>query len=109
VISITSGTNKISSNRVSIKSKKRAINRKKEDTLLYKSFLKFSDELIGTRKNGLGRLYKAYYKDVEIADRIICFDRLSRYDLEGLSIDIEEIMYIHTFSRFYSFSFKSFL
>ena len=57
-----------------------------------KNFLNVSDEIIGTRKNGLGKIYKAQYKEFEIAARIITFDRLSRYDLEGLSKDIDEIM-----------------
>ena len=58
-----------------------------------KTNIKVLEEIINSRKNGLGKIFKSFYKDSEIADRIIVFDRLSRYDLEGLSKDIDEIMY----------------
>lgn len=44
------------------------------------------------RKNGLGIIDKAEFRKVEVACRTIKFDRISRYDLEGLSKDIEEIL-----------------
>lgn len=59
--------------------------------------IKFSDinflETIYHKKNGLGTIYKAMYLNKEVMCRVIKFDRLSRYDLEGISKDMEEIMY----------------
>ncbi len=76
-----------------MKSKSRnSILRKKEDVLINKNKLKVSEEIISSRKNGLGKIYKGFFKDCEIADRVIVFDRLSRYDLEGLSKDIDDIV-----------------
>ena len=66
--------------------------RKKEDVFMTKINIKVSEEIISFRKNGLGKIHKGFYKDFEIADRVIAFDRLSRYDLEGLSKDIDEIV-----------------
>lgn len=87
-------TSNFSSNlRTSMKSKvKNSVLRKKEDAFMTKINLKVSEEIISSRKNGLGKIFKGFYKDFEIADRIVAFDRLSRYDLEGLSKDIDEIV-----------------
>ena len=49
-------------------------------------------ESIYSRSNGLGNIYKANYKSNEVTVRQLKFDRLSRYDLEGLSNDMEELM-----------------
>jgi hypothetical protein len=48
-------------------------------------------EQIHHRKNGLGLIFKSSYNNKEVSCRVIKFDRLSRYDLEGLSKDMEEI------------------
>lgn len=69
-----------------------SINRKKEEVFINKADIKILEETLSSRKNGLGKIYKGFHKEYEIADRIIAFDRLSRYDLEGLSKDIDEIM-----------------
>jgi hypothetical protein len=57
--------------------------------------LKFTDiellETVHKRKYGLGSVTKANFRDQIVACRIIKFDRISRYDLEGLSKDIEEV------------------
>ena len=45
-----------------------------------------------SRKNGLGTLYKATFQGTDVICRVISFDRLSRYDLEGVSKDMEEVM-----------------
>jgi hypothetical protein len=49
-------------------------------------------EIIYQRKNGLGSVHKAVLLGIEVACRVVKFDRLSRYDLEGLFKDIEEFM-----------------
>jgi len=49
-------------------------------------------ENIFSRSNGLGNIYKANYSNKEVAVRQLKFDRLSRYDLEGLSNDMEDLM-----------------
>lgn len=49
-------------------------------------------ESIYSRSNGLGNIYKANYNSHEVTVRQLKFDRLSRYDLEGLSNDMEELM-----------------
>jgi hypothetical protein len=51
-------------------------------------------ESIFNRKNGLGTIFKANYQSEMVTCRQIKFDRLSRYDLEGLYKDLEEIMYV---------------
>ena len=43
------------------------------------------------KKNGLGRIMIAKYKEQEVIVREIIFERLSRYDLEGILSDIELI------------------
>jgi hypothetical protein len=48
-------------------------------------------EAISTKKYGFGSIYKANYNKSEVCVRNIKFDRLSRYDLEGLQKDMEEI------------------
>lgn len=57
--------------------------------------IKFNDiqlqDLLYQRKNGLGSIYKAQYMNKEVCCRVVKFDRLSRYDLEGLSKDMEEL------------------
>jgi Mg2+/Co2+ transporter CorB len=59
--------------------------------------IKFSDlsvlEQIYSRKYGLGSIHKAIYLKNDIICRVIKYDRLSRYDLEGLQKDMEEIVY----------------
>ena len=49
------------------------------------------DQEIFSRKNGLGKLFKATYKGETVCCRVITFERLSRYDLEGISTDIQNI------------------
>lgn len=49
-------------------------------------------EAFPKRKNGLGTVYKGTYKGMDVTCRQITFDRLSRYDLEGISKDIEDLM-----------------
>ena len=49
------------------------------------------DQEIYSRKNGLGKLYKSTYKGQTVCSRVILFERLSRYDLEGISTDIQNI------------------
>jgi hypothetical protein len=49
-------------------------------------------ENIFSRTNGLGNIYKANYSNKEVVVRQLKFDRLSRYDLEGLSNDMEDLM-----------------
>lgn len=49
-------------------------------------------EGIFERKNGLGTINKVVYKHKIYSGRLIKFDRLSRYDLEGISKDMEEIL-----------------
>ena len=47
---------------------------------------------IHSHKNCLGTIYKGEYKGKEVVCRVIKFDRLSRYDLESVSKDIEIIL-----------------
>jgi hypothetical protein len=53
-------------------------------------------EILHTRKNGLGVIHKATYLKSEVACRVINFERLSRYDLEGLQKDIEDMSGINS-------------
>lgn len=46
-------------------------------------------ESISFRKNGLGTINRATFQNSEIIVRVLKFDRLSRYDLEGIQKDIE--------------------
>ncbi len=48
-------------------------------------------ELIHSKKNGFGNIHKAMLYNTEVICRVVKFDRLSRYDLEGLQRDLEEI------------------
>lgn len=54
-------------------------------------------EEIHSHKNSLGIIYKGEYHNKPVVCRVINFDRLSRYDLESVSKDIEIILSIsHT-------------
>jgi serine/threonine protein kinase len=53
-------------------------------------------EILHNKKNGLGMIHKSIYLNNEVACRVITFDRLSRYDLEGLQKDIEELSGINS-------------
>lgn len=48
-------------------------------------------EQIFCRKNGLGNIFKSTHNGIDVGCRLIKFNRLSRYDLEGISKDMEEI------------------
>lgn len=67
--------------------------KKKDDILLHKNIILVKDELVGYRRHGLGKIYKGKVNDYDSSIRVIDFQRLSRYDLEGLSNDIDEILY----------------
>ena len=61
------------------------------DIIIKKSTEIQLQEQIHHRKNGLGLIFKSSYNNKEVSCRVIKFDRLSRYYLEGLSKDMEEI------------------
>ncbi|MCQ2816615.1 MAG: protein kinase [archaeon] len=50
-----------------------------------------NEEEVFSRKNGLGRILLGKYKDKDVICREIVFERLSRYDLEGVLKDMELI------------------
>jgi hypothetical protein len=64
--------------------------------LFYDILVKVSDiqflEQIHTKKNTLGVIFKSKVFNKEFSCRSVKFDRLSRYDLEGISKDIEELL-----------------
>ena len=51
-------------------------------------------DIVYQRKNGMGKLYNALSNKKEMICRLIKFDRITRYDLENLSKDMEEILYL---------------
>jgi hypothetical protein len=65
---------------------------KREEILVNKKYFEISEELIFNRKYGLGKIYKSECKKFPVATRVIEFERLSRYDLEGLSNDINQLL-----------------
>jgi hypothetical protein len=48
-------------------------------------------EVIHNKKYGFGTIHKALFNNNEVYARNIKFDRLSRYDLEGLQKDLDEL------------------
>ena len=46
------------------------------------------------RKNGLGIIYKGKYKNENAIIRIIQFDRISRYNIEDIIRDFEQLIYL---------------
>jgi hypothetical protein len=62
-------------------------------------FLKEEDLIIGEkifeRKNGLGIIHKGKYKNDDVSIRIIQFDRLSRYNIEDIFGDLEQIKHLN--------------
>ena len=59
--------------------------------ILSKNSIIIKNEIF-SRKNGLGKIHLIQYKEFEVAARVIDFERLSRYDLEGFSNDLDEIL-----------------
>jgi hypothetical protein len=49
-------------------------------------------EKIFERKNGLGIINKGKYKNDDVIIRVIKFDRLSRYNIQDITTDIEQII-----------------
>jgi hypothetical protein len=47
--------------------------------------------MIGNKKNGFGKIHKGIHNNTDVCIRNIKFDRLSRYDLEGLQKDLDEL------------------
>jgi len=47
--------------------------------------------LIYKKKNGFGSIYLATYKNEQVVCRVVKFDRLTRYELESLSNDIQSL------------------
>jgi hypothetical protein len=62
-----------------------------EDVLVKLADIQFLEQ-IHSKKNSLGIVFKSKIKNKECSCRSVKFDRLSRYDLEGISKDIEELM-----------------
>ena len=52
-------------------------------------------EKIFERKNGLGIINKGKYKNEDVIIRIIQFDRLSRYNIEDIIGDFEQLIYLN--------------
>lgn len=68
-------------------------NRKTLNDIMIKKFDEIQlNEQIYKKKNGLGIIYKATYHSKEYACRVIKNERLSRYDLEGFSKDLDDLM-----------------
>jgi len=80
------------SNNTTINKRKSSLIR--EEILVKKNLYTISDELIFSKKHGLGKIYKFECKNKTVATRVIEFERLSRYDLEGISDDIDQIGYL---------------
>ena len=53
------------------------------------------NEKIFERKNGLGIINKGKYKDENVIIRIIQFDRLSRYNIEDIIGDFENLIHLY--------------
>jgi hypothetical protein len=67
--------------------------RKKVNDIMIKKFEDIQlNEQIFKKKNGLGIIYKSTYHLKDFACRVIKNERLSRYDLEGLSKDLDDLM-----------------
>lgn len=55
------------------------------------SDIELTEELF-SKKNGLGKIYNAKYKGEDVCCRVILFERLSRYDLEGIYTDLKSLV-----------------
>jgi Zn-dependent peptidase ImmA (M78 family) len=75
-----------------IKTIKRNMEIKREEILVIKKYFNISEEIIFYRKYGLGKIFKSECKNFPVATRVIEFERLSRYDLEGISDDINQLL-----------------
>ena len=55
------------------------------------SDIELIDEMF-SKKNGLGKIYSAKYKGEDVCCRVVLFERLSRYDLEGIYTDLKNLV-----------------